>query len=532
MSSNYGFEPTLDGLNNIDADSTTTTDIICDNLTVNVSGTAPTMASSDNSTHLATTAFVNSHASANYVTLGTTQTITGEKTFSNTNTLVSGTLKNDSHQGSTITSTQNIATTQTSGVLSIASLAGRSGAVNINTGATSTAAVNISSATTGNAPITIGSASSTTQTATHNAISTFTAANTYTTGTLNCSNLSGLALNVIDDSNLSNVTIDGVSFFNDIATFNLGATFNSVLPTSTVVPVSGPDLTNKTYVDSVVPASILPLNNTFTGTNTFNNTLDVVISAVNKLSISSSSITLNPTTTITNQIGGVSKMTINSTTTTIDNSSFLLNQIGGVNKVYISNTNVTTNPTTTTDFQVNGTTMLQLTTSDLNVNASAGFTFIPTGTINTSVVSTVPNGFLYCNGAAVSRATYARLYAAIGTTFGVGNGTTTFNVPNFLGAFLRGESTQTVGGIAYAGAAVGTAQQDSVLALSTITNQGYWNIDAGGGGASRQVKSRVRIGTDPIDSGTFGAGIDASFPRENTTEVRPFNYSVYYYIKY
>ena len=40
------------------------------------------------------------------------------------------------------------------------------------------------------------------------------------------------------------------------------------------------------------------------------------------------------------------------------------------------------------------------------------------------------SGWLFCNGAAVSRTTYADLFAVIGTTFGAGNGTTTFNVPN------------------------------------------------------------------------------------------------------
>jgi hypothetical protein len=157
---------------------------------------------------------------------------------------------------------------------------------------------------------------------------------------------------------------------------------------------------------------------------------------------------------------------------------------------------------------------------------------MPTATIIQNASSVVPSGFLYCDGQAVNRTTYSNLFNRIGTTYGVGNGSTTFNVPNFKGAFLRGASSQVVGGVTYAGGAVGTAQQDSVLALSSITNQGYYNVDAGGGGSSRQLKSRVRIGTDPLDSGTFGAGIDASFPRQNTTENRPFNHAIYYYIRY
>lgn len=48
-----------------------------------------------------------------------------------------------------------------------------------------------------------------------------------------------------------------------------------------------------------------------------------------------------------------------------------------------------------------------------------------------------PFGWLKCNGAAVSRTTYSALYAAIGITFGDGNGTTTFNLPETRGEFLR-----------------------------------------------------------------------------------------------
>ena len=48
-----------------------------------------------------------------------------------------------------------------------------------------------------------------------------------------------------------------------------------------------------------------------------------------------------------------------------------------------------------------------------------------------------PSGWLKCNGAAVSRTTYAALFAAIGITFGAGNGTTTFNLPETRGEFIR-----------------------------------------------------------------------------------------------
>jgi microcystin-dependent protein len=55
--------------------------------------------------------------------------------------------------------------------------------------------------------------------------------------------------------------------------------------------------------------------------------------------------------------------------------------------------------------------------------------------VNTGIIipwgsTSVPSGFLECNGSAVSRATYAALFAVIGTTYGAGNGSTTFNVPD------------------------------------------------------------------------------------------------------
>lgn len=52
--------------------------------------------------------------------------------------------------------------------------------------------------------------------------------------------------------------------------------------------------------------------------------------------------------------------------------------------------------------------------------------------------STIPDGWLLCNGAAVSRTTYAELFAAIGTRYGSGNGSTTFNLPNFNGRHVLG----------------------------------------------------------------------------------------------
>lgn len=62
-------------------------------------------------------------------------------------------------------------------------------------------------------------------------------------------------------------------------------------------------------------------------------------------------------------------------------------------------------------------------------NGNVNITGVPTGTILPFAGNTIPSGFLACNGAAVSRTTYSALFSAIGTTYGGGNGSSTFNVP-------------------------------------------------------------------------------------------------------
>lgn len=61
-----------------------------------------------------------------------------------------------------------------------------------------------------------------------------------------------------------------------------------------------------------------------------------------------------------------------------------------------------------------------------------------TGTVLPFAGSTAPTGWLLCHGQAVSRTTYAALFAAIGTVYGVGDGTTTFNLPDLRGRVIAG----------------------------------------------------------------------------------------------
>ena len=71
-------------------------------------------------------------------------------------------------------------------------------------------------------------------------------------------------------------------------------------------------------------------------------------------------------------------------------------------------------------------------------DGSGGFNYlallaVPTGTILSFASTTIPAGYLVCDGQVVSRATYADLFAVIGDTFGAGNGSTTFGMPDLRG---------------------------------------------------------------------------------------------------
>jgi len=92
-----------------------------------------------------------------------------------------------------------------------------------------------------------------------------------------------------------------------------------------------------------------------------------------------------------------------------------------------------------------GTSTTQLaTTAFVIANAS------PSGTVTMWPTATAPTGFLLCAGTAVSRSTYAALFAILGTAYGAGDGSTTFNLPNFnnrspIGAGDLYTAAQTIG---------------------------------------------------------------------------------------
>ncbi len=145
---------------------------------------------------------------------------------------------------------------------------------------------------------------------------------------------------------------------------------------------------------------------------------------------------------------------------------------------------------------------------------------LPAGAIITSASMTAPGGYLYCNGAAISRTVYATLFAAIGTAFGAGDGSSTFNIPDLRGEFLRGwdngrgvDDGRVFGSVQ--GHALGRHQH--YLSNGVAHNR---NEHAGGNGGSI---GSSRQGSLPYNSYTTPAG---------GSETRPRNVAFNFYIKY
>jgi microcystin-dependent protein len=99
---------------------------------------------------------------------------------------------------------------------------------------------------------------------------------------------------------------------------------------------------------------------------------------------------------------------------------------------------------------------------------------VPAGTVQYSAKSTPPRGYLEANGQAVSRTTYAELFAAIGTVFGPGDGSTTFNVPDLRAEFIRGwDNGRGLDPRGFASAqASANLDHNHIIALNTPNNAG------------------------------------------------------------
>ncbi len=155
-----------------------------------------------------------------------------------------------------------------------------------------------------------------------------------------------------------------------------------------------------------------------------------------------------------------------------------------------------------------------------------------------------PTGWLLCNGAAVSRSTYADLYGVIGTTWGSGDGNTTFNVPNFAGEFLRGFDD---GRGADSGRNLASTQNHGRIScwsscFQTNPHTGGWGFNGWG---CQQIKhpgypdAYGWAGPTRVESGSMyhincgiGYGHERWTVNSGKSESTPRAYSVHYCIKF
>jgi len=155
----------------------------------------------------------------------------------------------------------------------------------------------------------------------------------------------------------------------------------------------------------------------------------------------------------------------------------------------------------------------------------SGVSGVPSGVVSPFGGPTAPAGWLECNGAAVSRTTYAALFAAIGTIHGVGDGATTFNLPDTRGEFIRGWDH---GRGVDSGRSMGSAQSDEIKAHKHTTY--YADVDSPSrmGAYPNGVEAKGKKGPNaPVDN-------DCVWPYTSDTggaETRPRNVAMMYIIK-
>ena len=190
----------------------------------------------------------------------------------------------------------------------------------------------------------------------------------------------------------------------------------------------------------------------------------------------------------------------------------------------------------------------------LQTNGSGALSFttvqgVPSGSVFCMAVATVPSGYLECNGAAVSRSTYAVLFAVIGTAYGTGNGSSTFNLPDLRGEFVRGFDN---GRGVDSGRSIASSQSSqfgqhnhnvSASSSSSVTDPGHkhtMNFNLGNLISSGGAFGMKDSGTaDRMNTATTGISVSTTTNisqsnrggTSNSSETRPRSIAMMYVIK-
>ena len=175
-----------------------------------------------------------------------------------------------------------------------------------------------------------------------------------------------------------------------------------------------------------------------------------------------------------------------------------------------------------------GTSTTQVATTAFAMGAAA--LVMPSGAMLQWPTATAPTGFLLCDGANVSRTIYAALFTVIGTTFGAGDGTTTFTVPNFKNRFPVGS-----GDLYSAGATGGSKDAIVVSHTHTATQVSHthseWRSGNGTGGGA-EGGNRDSAGAYQTTTGSAQPAITVASAGDSGTNANlPPYLSVYFIIK-
>ncbi|MBE6452992.1 MAG: hypothetical protein E7012_05850 [Alphaproteobacteria bacterium] len=151
------------------------------------------------------------------------------------------------------------------------------------------------------------------------------------------------------------------------------------------------------------------------------------------------------------------------------------------------------------------------------------------GDIKASVQSSNHGNWFLCNGQAISRVTYSELFALVGTKFGAGDGTTTFNLPDYRGKFLRGLGGNSASDIY-------TTQAESLPDISGSFAGGIGDNATATGAFKRNGTDAESIKVDAVGdsnalSGLFNFSASSSNSIYKGTHVTPINQAVNYFIK-
>ena len=184
---------------------------------------------------------------------------------------------------------------------------------------------------------------------------------------------------------------------------------------------------------------------------------------------------------------------------------------------------------------------------------------VPTGAVFCMAVLSVPTGYLECNGAAVSRTTYAALFAVIGTQYGTGNGSSTFNLPDLRGEFVRGfdngrniDSDRVSASDGIGSSQTSQNKQHNHTATSSVTDPGHRHLPQSQSANSQQTNGHgvaindtiignygggSGVGLGPIGNRHFlqntttGISVSTTTANDGGSETRPRNVAMMYVIR-